>query len=103
MTEEANCKPNVRGHDMADHRYTKYLAVLVVGIVLLGASVSVGGCGARPSMTMDASWVKLYHDIGSLKKASDVAVDGSIAGIASQISVSQTQVPTTDFTFAIQQ
>jgi hypothetical protein len=49
---------------------------------------------------VEASWAHVYHDIGSLKKASDVAVDGSVAGIAGQTG--QDSIPFTDFTFTIQ-
>lgn len=83
--------------------YRRYLIGLAVGIVLLGACIGLGGCGDQGSSStgIAASWAVGYHDLASLKKASDVAVAGSIAGIAGQTA--NGQIPFTDFTFAIQQ
>src|SRR5579884_2211913 len=48
----------------------------------------------------DASWSRLYHDPGSLKRASDLAVVGSITGISRVITDSKGIVSTL-FIFSI--
>lgn len=56
---------------------------------------------AQVTSNLDASWTKLYHDIPSLKQASDVAVDGTITAVIRQ-TVDQ-NIPYTDFRFQIAQ
>lgn len=85
-------------------------SILALGLALCVGSV-ISGC-AQSSQTqgaqtqgsvvyLDASWPRAYHDLGSLKKDSDIAVAGSITGIANQ-TVDQ-NIPYTDFTFQVSQ
>jgi hypothetical protein len=74
------------------------LAVVPVAAALVAIA---GGCGSGPStappqVTMiDASWAEQYSDVGSLSRASDVAIVGTVMGVAS--TTVRGGVPSTDF------
>jgi hypothetical protein len=77
------------------------VSLAVCGLVLLSAcSQPAQPTQANQSpqslqtVKWDASWSRLYHDLGSLKRASDLAVVGSITGISRVITDSKGIVST---------
>jgi hypothetical protein len=74
------------------------LAVVPAAAALLAVA---GGCGSGapasgPQVTMiDASWAEQYSDVGSLSRASDVAIVGTVTGVAG--TNVRGGVPFTDF------
>lgn len=96
------------------------MALLVIGASIVGVLTGLSGCGATSTdsvqslpvsqdqhysqtVTMDASWSASYKDLKSLKAASDVVIEGSIAAIASETLDTATNIPYTDFTVSAHQ
>jgi hypothetical protein len=50
--------------------------------------------------TYHASWASSYQDLGKLKQASDVVVNGTITKVA-RLTAGSEGIPFTDFTFNI--
>jgi hypothetical protein len=79
----------------------KNLVRLAVVPVAAGLLAMAGGCGSGPATTqpkvtmIDASWAEQYSDVGSLSRASDVAIVGTVTGVASTRVAGG--VPFTDF------
>lgn len=67
-----------------------YLARLVQATVVSGFLVVGLACGSSPAPSgptvqpMGASWAEHYSDLAALKKDSDVAIIGTVTGIASR-------------------
>ncbi len=82
--------------------HNRQFCLLLTMIVLAGVVAVVSGCGQHQATTttrLVASWARLYHSVGDLKKASDVVVAGTITSIAD--TTRQGTTPFTDFTFTI--
>lgn len=74
-----------------------WLRIAVAGLV--GFVLTTSGCGSNPqTVYLSTSWVRLYHDIGSLKADADLVVSGQITSEQSAINESP---PATDFTFVV--
>lgn len=66
---------------------------------LVSFAVGMSACASTPqTVYLSTSWVRLYHDIGSLKSDADLVVSGQITAEQSAINESP---PATDFTFAV--
>ena len=98
------------------------LALLVIGASLVGVLTGLSGCGATSAsgdgirtlpvtqdqhysqkVTMDASWSASYNDLKSLKAASSIVIEGTIAAVASETLDTATNIPYTDFTVSAHQ
>jgi hypothetical protein len=89
-------------------RVFRHVSRLVLISFALEGIVFLSGCSSGSShgqtvttVTLSASWTRLYHDIKSLKHDSDVVVSGTVTGI-SNTDTSQTPVMT-DFIFQVHQ
>lgn len=80
------------------------VGLAVCGLVLLSACSQSAQTNQAPqtpqTIKWDASWSRLYHDLGSLKQASDLAVVGSITGVSRVITDSKGIVSTL-FVFSV--
>ncbi|HKS70959.1 MAG TPA: hypothetical protein VJQ45_11085 [Ktedonobacterales bacterium] len=63
------------------------------------ADASSTPSNTQVTVSMDASWTRLYHDLRSLRLASDVVVEGSVTAVIGQ-SIDQ-EIPFTDFIFQV--
>jgi hypothetical protein len=89
---------------MKNFLFIGVLASLLFGIVVFIGSntqsiTSTHQPNAEVVINVDASWPKFYHSLTDLKTSSDIAVEGSIAAIASQ-TIEQ-NLPFTDFQFHV--
>ena len=101
-------KEHLKHTSPAKGRILRHVSRLVLTSFALGGIVLLSGCSSDSSqgqtvttVTLSASWTRLYHDIKSLKHDSDVVVSGTVTGI-SNTDTSQNPVMT-DFVFQVHQ
>lgn len=79
--------------------------LVVGGVLAVGTQDSSNASAASEGQLrggIQAEWAHLYHDLPSLKRASDVAVVGDVSGIADQGLEGGTQTPYTEFSVTVQ-
>src|SRR5579884_3887628 len=93
--ERRRMRPS-RGSTLGLRRHTRLL--LLIGLLVLlsacAGSSSTAGSG-QGSGQLVISWAEFYRDLGSLKRASALAVEGTIVAIDSQTV--EDDIPFTDF------
>jgi hypothetical protein len=85
-----------KGYKDASRMRTLDRALLLIGLLIL-----LNACSGSDQQGdhLVVSWAVLYHDLSSLKRASDLAVVGTITAIAAQDV--EDNIPFTDFRFGI--
>jgi len=82
------------------HAVPTLITVLFLAGCVIGVVIYVARQDGKPIRVLHASWASNYRDLGKLRQASDVVVDGTFTRVAN-VTTGPEGLPFTDFAFSI--